>query len=402
MKRNNFFANAASKALALAATVMMMSVAFTACSSSNNDDDGGGGTPPPPAPKVQTVTLDGVEKPILKAEYEDKNDGNYALYLYLSADGKEKVLFQLNKDVHMTGNPVKLNEKEKAHPQWYWMVEYYKPDGTTPIYTFADPDSSSPVFTTGTLTISGSLDGTINIKLENGRVKGEDGAEHTLTISYSGKMTKSGGGTTPTEEYVDLGLSVKWAKCNLGASKPSDYGDYYAWGETAPKAEYTWATYKWMQAGKSDWQYITKYTIADGQTEGIWYDAGGTFIGDNKTTLEAADDAATAKLGSPWRMPTKDEIQELIDNCTWTWTTKDGKNGYEVKGKNGNSIFLPAAGYRKGSVLNNTGSWGYFRSSSLYIGYNDYASNLNFDSDRHDKYNYSRRYLGFSVRPVRP
>lgn len=81
---------------------------------------------------------------------------------------------------------------------------------------------------------------------------------------------------------------------------------------------------------------------------------------------------------------------------------QDGKNGYEVKGKNGNSIFLPAAGYRKGSVLNNAGSWGYFRSSSLYIGYNDYASNLNFDSDRHDKYNYSRRYLGFSVRPVRP
>ena len=214
-----------------------------------------------------------------------------------------------------------------------------------------------------------------------------------------------GGGGGSTEEYVDLGLpsGIKWAKRNLGASKPSDYGHYYAWGETEPKTDYTWATYKWMQAGQSDEMHITKYTIADGQTEGIWYDTGGKFIGDHKTTLEAADDAAIANLGSPWRMPSFYEIQELRDNCTWTWTTQNGVKGYEVKSKkNGNSIFLPAAGYRKGSVLNNAGSWGYFRSSSLYIGYNDYASNLNFDSDRHDKYNHSRRYLGFSVRPVRP
>ena len=284
------------------------------------------------------------------------------------------------------------------------MVGYYKSDGTSLIKTYAAPDDSDfPVFTTGTLTISGSPEGTINIKLENGCVKGEDGKEHTLTANYSGTMTEIGGGGGSTEEYVDLGLSVKWAKCNLGASKSSDYGSYYAWGETEPKAEYTWATYKWMQAGQSDEKHITKYTAADGQTEGIWYDAGGKFIGDHKTTLEAADDAAIANLGSPWRMPTIDEIQELRDNCTWTWTTQNGVKGYEVKSKkNGNSIFLPAAGYRKGSVLNNAGSWGYFRSSSLYIGYNDYASNLNFDSDRHDKYNYSRRYLGFSVRPVRP
>ncbi|WP_455162335.1 hypothetical protein [Tannerella forsythia] len=101
-----------------------------------------------------------------------------------------------------------------------------------------------------------------------------------------------------------------------------------------------------MQAGQSDWKHVTKYTIADGQTGGIWYDAGGTFIGDNKTTLEAADDAATRKLGSLWRMPTKEEIRELLDHCTWNWTTQDGVNGCEVKGPNGNSIFLPAAGYR--------------------------------------------------------
>ena len=217
---------------------------------------------------------------------------------------------------------------------------------------------------------------------------GKDGNEHTLTVSYSGTMTA---------EYVDLGLSVKWARCNLGASKPSDYGDYFAWGETEPnKAEYTWATYKW--------KYITKYTYADGQTKNIWYDAGGNFIGDNKTTLEAADDAATANLGSPWYMPTGDEIQELLDNCTWTWTTQDGVKGYEVKSKkNGNSIFLPAAGRRTVSELKDAGSEGDYWSSSLRSAYlsSEYARDLYFDADLH-KWDSDFRYSGCTVRPVRP
>ena len=156
-----------------------------------------------------------------------------------------------------------------------------------------------------------------------------------------------------------------------------------------------------MQAGQSDWKHVTKYTVADGQTEGIWYDAGGTFIGDNKTTLEAADDAATRKLGSLWRMPTKEEIRELLDHCTWNWTTQDGVNGCEVKGPNGNSIFLPAAGYREGSVLYTAGSEGYFWSSSLGTADSNLARYLRFDSDVHDWYSYYRFY-GFSVRPVRP
>ena len=190
MKRNNFFANAASKALALAATVMM-SAAFTACSSSN-DDDGGGGTPPLPEPKAQTVTLDGAEKPILKAEYEDKGNGNYKLYLNLSADGKERVTICLNKDLHITGNPIDLTKREEEHSgKWYWSVEYYKPDDTKLIDTYGKPGNSFPVFKTGTLTISGSPGGTINIKLENGRVKGTDGKEHTLVLSYSGPIRKN-------------------------------------------------------------------------------------------------------------------------------------------------------------------------------------------------------------------
>lgn len=215
-----------------------------------------------------------------------------------------------------------------------------------------------------------------------------------------------GGGGGSTEEYVDLGLpsGLKWAKRNLGASKPSDYGNYYAWGETTPKpkkAKYSWKTYKWMQAGQSDWKHINKYTIADGNTKAIWYDAGGNFIGDNKTTLIAGDDAATANLGSPWRMPTFDEIKELIDNCTWTWTTQDGKNGYQVDGPNGNSIFLPAAGYRNDSDLLFAGRDGDYWSSSLSMMNSVDALALDFNSVKHNKF-IIFRHLGYSVRPVRP
>ena len=220
------------------------------------------------------------------------------------------------------------------------------------------------------------------------------------------KGSIGGGGTTPsTMEYVDLGLpsGLKWAKCNLGASNPSAYGDYYAWGETAPKTDYSWATYKWMQAGKSDWQYITKYTIADDQTEGIWYDSSGTFIGDGKTVLDAADDAATAKLGSPWRMPTFDEFMELKDNCTRTWTTQDGVNGYQMEGPNGNTIFLPAAGWREGSDLKSAGKWCFYWSSSLCYIYpnNTCAFDYNIASSIYIPYPRDR-YFGHMVRPVRP
>ena len=223
------------------------------------------------------------------------------------------------------------------------------------------------------------------------------------------KGSIGGGGMTPSPvEYVDLGLpsGLKWAKCNLGASKPSDYGDYYSWGETTPKAEYSWATYKWMQAGQSDWKHITKYTIADGKTECIWYDSSGNFIGDNKTTLAAAAAAATAtaNLGSPWRMPTIDELQELIDNCTWIWTTQDGVNGYQVDGPNGNAIFLPAAGWRNGSNLKEAGNLaGFIIMSSSHHTASDRASIIIYNiSDNKIKRGFTRRDMGNSVRPVRP
>ena len=195
-------------------------------------------------------------------------------------------------------------------------------------------------------------------------------------------------GNSNIYEYVDLGLSVKWATCNVGASKPEEYGDYFAWGETQPKDYYDWSTYKWCNGS---YNTLTKYNNSSSY---------GTV--DNKTQLELSDDAARANWGGSWRMPTKAEQDELRQQCTWTWTTQNGVNGYKVTSKkNGNSIFLPAAGYRYGSSLDYAGSYGYYWSSSLYTGSPYYAYVLLFGSDGVGWY-YDYRYYGHSVRPVCP
>ena len=183
-------------------------------------------------------------------------------------------------------------------------------------------------------------------------------------------------------EYVDLGLSVKWATCNVGATTPEEYGDYFAWGETEPKEDYSWTTYKWCN-GTKDTQ--TKYGTVD-----------------NKTVLDKEDDAAAVHWGGNWRMPTKEEQDELREKCTWTWTIQNGVNGYKVTSKtNGNSIFLPAAGYRDGSALDYAGSVGYYWASSLYTSSPRYAYELRFDSGNVDC-NKISRCSGLSVRPVCP
>ena len=188
-------------------------------------------------------------------------------------------------------------------------------------------------------------------------------------------------------EYVDLGLSVKWATFNVGATKPEEYGDYFAWGETEPKSTYSWSNYKWCRGSETT---LTKYCNHSGY---------GTV--DNKTTLELSDDAAAVNLGGDWRMPTKAEQDELREQCTWTWTTLNGVNGYKVTSKsNGKSIFLPAAGHRIGSSLNSAGSDGNYWSSSLYADSPYYAYYLLFNSSDVHRYNFDNRYYGFSVRPV--
>ena len=188
-------------------------------------------------------------------------------------------------------------------------------------------------------------------------------------------------------EAIDLGLpsGTKWANMNVGASTPEDYGGYYAWGETEEKDNYSWSTYKWCSGSDDN---MTKY--CDNSDYGTV---------DNKTTLDPQDDVAHVKWGGTWRMPTKAEQDELCNNCTWTWTTQNGVNGYKVTGPNGNSIFLPAAGYRNGSEVYFRGSYGYYWSSSLYSNYSSYACYLGFNCGDH-VWDNSHRYGGRSVRPV--
>ena len=229
----------------------------------------------------------------------------------------------------------------------------------------------------------------------------KDGSSVQFTIadvdSISFTAPATGTGTANGHEWVDLGLpsGLKWATCNVGATKPEEYGDYFAWGETEPNTTYDWNTYKWAtatwDATYESWQLetLTKYC-----TSGEY----GTV--DNKTVLDLEDDAARANWGGAWRMPTDAEWTELRENCTWTWTTKNGVNGYEVKSKtNGNSIFLPAAGYCGNNGLDNAGNYGNYWSSSLYSDGPYYAWDVVFYSD-YVLRDFNARFYGRSVRPV--
>ena len=188
--------------------------------------------------------------------------------------------------------------------------------------------------------------------------------------------------------YVDLGLSVKWATCNVGATTPEEYGDYFAWGETEAKDYYYWNSYKWCNGTEDS---MTKYCTSSNS---------GTV--DNKTVLELSDDAARVNWGGSWRMPTKAEQDELINrnNCTWTWTTQNGVNGYKVTSKkNGNSIFLPAAGFRINSDLYAVSSLCFYWLSSLASnGYDAYIVCLT--PSLVDLGDNGSRYSGISVRAV--
>jgi len=186
--------------------------------------------------------------------------------------------------------------------------------------------------------------------------------------------------STPTA--VDLGLpsGTKWASCNVGASSPEDYGDYFAWGETSPKDSYT-----------TDNSTTYGVSYSDLQSKGVI---------DSDGNLTATYDAATTNWGKGWRMPTEEEMKELVNNCSWTWTSQNGVYGQLVTGSNGNSIFLPAAGYRYGTSLYYAGSHGYYWSSTADEDYSRYAYCLIFRSGFNYWSSYGPRGNGFSVRPV--
>ena len=174
---------------------------------------------------------------------------------------------------------------------------------------------------------------------------------------------------------IDLGLSVKWASHNVGANSPEEYGGYYAWGETEEKSNCTEDTYKWYNNGS--------YTDIGSEISGTEYDV------------------AHVKWGGNWRMPSEKEIQELIDNCKYEWVTYKGVKGCKFTSKkNGNSIFLPAAGYRIGTKVGNSGTSGDYWSGTLLPVNSSSACYLSCYGCRASWYNYNNRNYGFSVRPV--
>ena len=212
----------------------------------------------------------------------------------------------------------------------------------------------------------------------------KDGEINIADVNTIIDIILGGGSSQDNHEYVDLGLpsGTLWATCNVGADRPEDYGDYFAWGETAPKSNYSLATYKWYNSVSDK---LTKYCTDD-----------------HKTELEPDDDAATVNWGAGARMPSLEQIQELLDNCSWQWTQKNGVYGQLGTGPNGITIFLPAAGGWLREVLDEVGSWGYYLSRTLYSRDSSGAYNLEFDSEYlnwDEEYRY--RYYGYTVRPVR-
>lgn len=193
--------------------------------------------------------------------------------------------------------------------------------------------------------------------------------------------TNVGTGIVQGHEYVDLGLSVKWATCNVGGNSPEDYGTYFAWGETTTKDQYDWYKYKW-----GDRIDLTKYCREDALI-----------------TLEPSDDVATVRWGNKWRMPTEEEMSELCRDCTWKSTKQSGVKGMKVIGPNGNSIFLPAAGHMLSSTLENRGTVGYYWSATLNS--SEYSYCLYFFQSRKDASTssspgFGSRDIGNTIRPV--
>ena len=198
-------------------------------------------------------------------------------------------------------------------------------------------------------------------------------------------------------KYVDLGLSVVWADCNLGAEKPEDIGDLYAWGELDVKENYSWTTYKWCNGTEKTLLKYNPYGTSYGTVDGM-------------RMLTQFDDVARAKLGSTWRIPSKNELNELNNQCTWTWTKRNGVPGYEVKSNsNGNSIFFPVSPYMNGQTPKE-GNVGYYwlRELSSYItssiGGPSVAQCLSFNETTIDSTPNSTivlpRAFGLAIRPV--
>lgn len=217
-------------------------------------------------------------------------------------------------------------------------------------------------------------------------------AVNRLGTSYGMEVNFTSQEEELTSDWVDLGLpsGLLWATRNVGASSPEDYGDYFAWAETQPKSVYSWSTYQYTC--NNSLNGLTKYCNSSS------YGCNG--YTDNLANLQPCDDAATANWGGGARTPTREEWEELKNNCTSVWTTQNGVNGRLFTGPNGNCLFLPAAGHRDDSSLGCDGTHGVYRSSSLDTDFTYNAWGLAFRSGSCDMC-YGFRCVGRSVRAVR-
>ena len=266
------------------------------------------------------------------------------------------------------------------------LIATVKPDNATDKTIIWSSSDSEIVSVDDTGTVTAVKDGSAIITAQ----AGEKSAICNVTVTASVYFGNA----------VDLGIylardgtlyKLLWADCNLGTDTPEGYGDYYAWGETETKADYTWSSYLW---GK-EWNKMTKYCPTD---KASYWDGDGS--PDGKKVLDPVDDVAHEKLGGKWRIPTRTEQDALRSQCVWTWTKKNGANGYEVKSKvNMNSIFLPAAGNRDGTGLSDAETYGGYWASSHYTEYPGYAYGIFFSSD-YLNWSPNGRYGGLSVRPV--
>ena len=207
---------------------------------------------------------------------------------------------------------------------------------------------------------------TVIITLGFPSCSGDDDEEDTESNASSSSSSSSG-------TAVDLGLSVYWADRNVGAASASAYGNYYAWGETSTKSSYTESNNTTSEVSLSDWSGKSAY------------------------------DAARANWGGTWRTPTESECDELINDCTWTWTTQGGHTGYLVKGPSGNTIFLPAAGDMSGSSCEDAGECGMYWTSTPYSLNDKRAIGMTFISggSKWTTTDWNARDLGFTIRPVK-
>ena len=309
------------------------------------------------------------------------SDSYYACYLNFYSDGIGRSYSGRN--YGQSVRPVRVPVHPVTNIELSETSIYLKVDETRTISATVlpdDADNKSVIWSSSNTDVA-----TVD---QNGMVTAKAAGTCTITCAAtdgSGVKAECQVKVMPEPEYVDLGLpsSTLWATTNIGATSPEDYGDFFAWGETKPKSDYTWETYFDIDDGGSTFK---KYNKDGGLTE-----------------LLPEDDAATANWGSEWQMPSDDQIDELYNNSYTTaeWTTQNGVNGYKITSKsNGKSIFLPAAGFRAGTSLYYAGSYGGCWSRSLYASDSYYACYLDFYSGYiYGGYDY--RSCGQSVRPVR-